>query len=283
MYDGGWRRVVSKRLLKVEASGNDFILGLGEWAEVLKVDESYGARLCDRRRGIGADGCLAVFARSANEIDVVYRNADGGIASFCANGMRCAARAAHDYLGIGPELSLNTAWTRIRAKVDDSSVEIEVPAPPQGVEKLSLDTRGASWRCVLIEIGVPHLITRARGALSEIDVGRLGWELRSNEALGPDGSNVNFVEVDPDHRLLIRTYERGIEGETLSCGSGVLAASHWYMCETGRDRVECVTRSGDVLEVSRLHRGSHCYLLLRGPAEVVAEIEPIGNLAAIAG
>ena len=115
-----------------EGAGNDFVLGVGAWAGRLDSEPDLVRRLCDRRRGIGADGTLSLTAVGAGRVRLGYRNADGGEAVFCANGTRCAARAAVELLGCDPMVVVETGWAEVPAVVDGSQVSLELPPPEAG-------------------------------------------------------------------------------------------------------------------------------------------------------
>jgi len=158
MVRGGLGRfAVISRLLKTEGAGNDFLLGIGSWARRLAEDRDLVTRLCDRRRGLGADGVLAIFEADARSIRLVHRNADGSAAVFCANGTRCAARAAVEILGLPRQLTVLTDWTEVPADVGADAVSLILPPPSQAIDH-DLEIDGRSWRGRRLEVGVPHLV-----------------------------------------------------------------------------------------------------------------------------
>ncbi len=265
---------MSGTLVKVEGAGNDFLLGVGAWAAPLASDAELVRRLCRRRLGIGADGTLALFAEPPEAVRVVYRNADGGEASFCANGTRCAARAAVELLGLPERLTVRTAWAEIPAVVAGGTVSLDLPAPPAPLRKLRLNVEGSDWEAELLEVGVPHLVVSVAGDLDAFPVARVGPALRSHPALGAAGANVNFVSAAGAGRVALRSWERGVEGETLSCGSGVVAAAMVWLAERGGRRLVCQTRSGQDLDVELLGTPPACPTRLTGPAHIVAEVAP---------
>ena len=133
-------------LWKMEGAGNDFLLGAGRWAERLAEDEALVADLCRRHRGIGADGVLALFPESGRGLRLVYRNADGSRAAFCANGTRCAALAAVRFLGFPPDLILVTDRMEVRARVweGDGRVRLDLPRPTFLRPELTLEAAGGA-------------------------------------------------------------------------------------------------------------------------------------------
>jgi diaminopimelate epimerase len=263
---------VKTELHKVEGAGNDFLLGVGEWTTRLADDTDFVKRLCDRRRGLGADGVIALDAIDEVTVRLKYRNADGSAGAFCANATRCAARAAVELLGLPRRLVVETDWERIPAAVDGREVALDLPAPgaapvrpeivaPQGISLLTL-----------YDVGVPHLVA-AVTAVNDLDLVVLGPPLRAHPALGPQGANVNFYEVATDGVVRIRTWERGVEGETLACGSGSVAVSLQVMASRGLRKVKINPASGDRLTVEALGQPPGCPTRLTGPARMVARID----------
>lgn len=259
------------KLIKTEGAGNDFLLGTGGWARRLADDPDLVTGLCDRRRGVGADGALAVFEETGNMIRLVHRNADGSASSFCANGTRCAARAAVELLGYRAELVVATGWAEVPAVVGEQ-VTIELPAPDPPTASL-LETAEGPWRGRLIEVGVPHFVVPVEDLDAPvIDV--VGPILRSHPVLGESGANVHFV-VTTGGVIGIRSFERGVAAEVLCCGSGVVAAALLSLARTGGGTVTVLPRSGDRLEVEASARAPAAPSRLTGPARLVAEIEPL--------
>lgn len=258
-------------LYKVEGAGNDFLLGTGAWADRLASDPALVRRLCRRRLGLGADGTLAVFAEEGSAVRVVYRNSDGGEAAFCANGARCAARAGVQLLEKPAELVVRTAWQDIPAEVHGSLVTLDLPAPPAAPERLQLETAGRQWEAWAVEVGVPHLVVPVAGDLGELEVERWGPLLRAHPDLGPEGANVSFVAATPGGAA-VRSWERGVEAETLSCGSGVVATALVWMAGHDLGTLTCSTRSGQALTVDALGTPPLCRARLTGPAHFLARI-----------
>lgn len=263
---------MSGRLLKVEASGNDFLLGVGHWAERLGGEPALVVRLCDRRRGIGADGVLAVDRVAPERARLRYRNADGSTAQFCGNGSRCAARAAVELLGLPQRLVLDTGWVPIAAEVDGPSVSLELPpqvTPARPVELMAAGRRWSGWR---LDVGVPHLVVPVDD-LPEVDLDQIAPPLRRHPDLGPEGVNVDLVAPGPSGSIAIRTYERGVEGETLCCGSGVVASALVEMAAGNARSVVVRPRSGDEIVVEASGDLLADPIRFTGPTRFVAEIE----------
>jgi diaminopimelate epimerase len=261
------------RLFKVEGAGNDFLLGIGGWADRLARDPELVRRFCDRRHGIGADGAMALTAEGTDRVRLIHRNADGGEANFCANGTRCAARAAVELLGCEARLVVETAWKPIPAQIDGRLVTLEIPALDEVPCHPAIAASDSMKDLQFVKVGVPHLVVSAAD-IAGLDLPVVGPPLRSHEALGPDGANVSFYEIDPDGAVRLRTWECGVEGETLSCGSGMVAVALVVMAARDLRRLVLIPASGDRLTVEALGRPPSCPIRLTGPVHFIAEIEP---------
>lgn len=201
---------------KMVATGNDFIV-IDYELEALK---ELAVKLCDRKNGIGSDGLL-VIGRS-NEADVKMRifNPDGSEAEMCGNGLRCVAL----YTG-EKHLEVETNAGVYKAQVagkDRIKVEMADPKAPMLNFPIRLSSR--EIRVNFIDTGVPHTVVFVHG-LDEIDIASIGRNMRSHKAFMPKGTNVDFVEVIDDKNIKMRTYERGVEAETLACGTGAVASA----------------------------------------------------------
>jgi len=264
------------RLFKVEGAGNDFLLGIGEWAERLAESPDLVRRFCDRRRGVGADGAMALTAEGSDRVGLTHRNADGGEALFCGNATRCAARAAVEVLGCEQRLVVETAWKPIPARVDGSEVRIEIPALSEAPGHPVIDAPEGVFDLRFLHVGVPHLVAVASD-LSGLELSAIAPPLRDHPVLAPHGANVNFYEVDSDGAVRLRTWERGVEGETLSCGSGMVAVALVVMAARDLRHLELVPASGDRLTIEALGQPPMCPIRLTGPARFIAEIEPFDD------
>jgi diaminopimelate epimerase len=264
-------------LLKVEGAGNDFVLGTGAWAVRIRGDSDLVTRLCDRRRGIGGDGALAVASDGPDRLHLTYRNRDGSVAAFCANATRCAARVGVELLGQEPALLVHTAWVVVPARVTLRSVALDLPPPRFEPRSLTVSVGGAARPGWFLTVGVPHLVVPVDDP-DLLDLAAVAPPLRHLPNLGPDGANVNFVRLQPDGVLAVRSWERGVEGETLACGSGVVAAALVTLAGSDRRGLDCRPRSGDLLRVEALGEPPCCPARLTGPARIVARLEPTPEL-----
>lgn len=209
---------------KMTGGGNDFVL-VEDMADRLSPGEIQALvpKVCRRRLSVGADGLIVLKPSSNAHFRWLFYNSDGSPAEMCGNGGRCAARLAH-MLGIAPEeLTFETAVGLVRAEVHGPRVKIALP-PPTGLRPgMELEVEGRRLQVDFINTGVPHVVIFVED-LQEVDVVGLGRPLRHHQAFGPSGTNVDFVEAEGG-RLRIRTYERGVEDETLACGTGAVAAA----------------------------------------------------------
>ena len=234
-----------RRFTKMAGGGNDFLLFEADGRTLSAEDRAKVALLCRRGLSVGADGALFLSPSGPGRVRVDYFNADGGLASFCANGTRCAARyAVTRGLVAGEKLELETGWARIRASVGRERVTLNLPPLPPSGAPVRVSGDGLPPSAAPMCVGVPHLVVFVERDLAALPIDRVAPPLRRHPDL-PDGANVNFVEVLSDRRLAIRTFERGVEGETLACGSGVVASAV-VAAREGRVRppVVCDTRSG---------------------------------------
>jgi diaminopimelate epimerase len=218
-----------------------------------------------------------VFPQGGNRVRLHYSNRDGSAAAFCANATRCAARVASERLGLGPRLEVVTGWGPIAAEVNGASVTLDLPAPVGPARRLSLEAAGLSWRGWRLELGTPHLVLEVRDP-DALDLERVAPPLRSHPELGAEGANVSFIHTREDGIMTIRTWERGVEGETLACGSGIVAAALLTLKGSARSRLECRPRSGDLLVVEACGSPPLCRSRLTGPARIVADLEPTAEL-----
>lgn len=235
-----WQNMQPKNVFwKLTGAGNDFVLI--EDRPGLKLSK-LALKLCDRKFSVGADGLLAV-KKDGKLLSVKYFNSDGSKA-FCGNGSRCSAFWAWRQGIFGKDMILDTMAGLIKAKVISSEiVELEMPAP----EKMKLFLKGSfSLKYPYIhfaDTGVPHVVIEVEDE-RKVDVDKEGREIRFNKFFSPGGTNVNFVALR-DGKLFVRTYERGVEGETLACQTGIVASSciFWQLKKV-KSPINIISKSG---------------------------------------
>lgn len=218
------------------------------------------SKLCDRRFGIGADGLILLEEDDSSQFGMVYYNSDGNPGSMCGNGGRCIVAFAK-YLGIIKE---NTEFKAVdglhQASITDNIVSLKM----QDVKDIMVKSN-----CLFLNTGSPHHVQMVSN-LKDYNVKEEGAKLRYG-IYGESGSNINFVEQQADNTFAIRTYERGVENETLSCGTGVTAAAlglH-YWGKTSEETIKLHTEGGDLSVQYRKSANGYENIWLEGPAEQV--------------
>lgn len=258
--------------MKMNGAGNDFVM-LDNRAGSLQLDAVKISRVCDRHRGVGADGVLVLEA-GANGADfrMRYYNADGGEAEMCGNGARCFARFANRVAGPLEKLSFETPAGVIAAALEQDGVTLEMSEPRDLRLNLEISALGESFGCHYIDSGVPHVVIPV-SEIAKVDVRAVGSAVRHHAEFAPRGANVNFLERRADQEIAIRTYERGVEDETLACGTGVVASALIFAASNGAaSPVRVLVKGGDELQVGFEKLGEHfANVTLTGPAEFVFE------------
>ncbi len=256
---------------KMSGSGNDFIL-IDNRDDI--VDDRYLNQLvvgaCRRKMSVGADGLLLVEKSSRADFKWRFYNSDGSRAEMCGNGARCASRFAFLTGITGPELSFETDVGLVTAEIINDRVKIGMTDPTDLRENGTLLVKGAKLSYDFINTGVPHVVISTEDVES-MDVFELGCAVRYHEAFSPAGTNVNFVEPVGDNTIVVRTYERGVENETLACGTGCVAAS-LVMClkHQWTSPVNVRTRSNVMLRVYYTYEeGGFTRIHLEGDARVI--------------
>jgi diaminopimelate epimerase len=255
---------------KMNGAGNDFVMldgrdggGVPERGEIV--------RLCDRHRGVGADGVLVV-ERGTGGLRMRYFNADGGEAEMCGNGARCFARYAARLEGITGQIAFETGAGHVCAELLGDRVALKMSNPHSERPAQDLVLAGRLRKVHFLNTGVPHAVAFVDD-LDGVDVAAEGAAARHHKAFAPAGTNANFVSSEGPGTLRIRTYERGVEAETLACGTGVCAAALIHAAKTGTPGpVDVIVRGGDTLRVS-FHRNGDTFsdVILEGPADFVFE------------
>lgn len=254
---------------KMNGAGNDFVL-IDNREGSLALAPGGIALLCDRHRGVGADGVLMVEApRGGADFRMRYFNADGGEAEMCGNGARCFARFCGRLDGERETVAFETPAGVIHATLLPNAVRLVMSDPVDHRAPVSLEVQGGFVETHFINTGVPHAVVFVED-LERTDVHGLGRALREHDHFAPRGTNANFVEVLAPRTLALRTYERGVEAETLACGTGVCAAALIHHALTGAPSpIRVGVRGGDQLTVgfdTELRN-----VTLTGPADFVFE------------
>lgn len=282
---------MSLAFVKYEGTGNDFILidnRQGIWQEFVSAsiqtagsEKAMIARLCHPKFGIGADGLMLLQKKEGYDFEMVYFNSDGGKSSMCGNGGRCIAEWAFR-LGIGKLAGLID-----KADVSNSEKILNFWATDGAHTAQQMSTPG--WisltmndvdsileqdsHCYELNTGSPHFVSIISEDIQEIDLVAWAQGIRYNATYKEAGINVNAVNIINDSHIVMRTYERGVEGETLSCGTGVTAAalSLATMKSLGGGLIHVSTRGGDLSVAFSRSPAGFCNILLQGATKMVFE------------
>lgn len=260
----------------MNGAGNDFVM-VDNRDGSRSLDRERIALLCDRHRGIGADGLIAL--EGTPELPRMrYYNADGGEAEMCGNGARCFARFAARLIGLQERtFSFQTMAGPISAELLGDQVRLRMSEPHSLQLAHSLKIEDSDLEVHSINTGVPHAVTFVSD-LEGTPVIAQGRAIRNHQRFAPSGTNANFAQVLAPGSLAIRTYERGVEDETLACGTGVVASALIHHLHTGAPSpIQVRVRGGDTLEVGfQIQDGHPTSVTLTGPADFVFEgsLEP---------
>ena len=248
---------------KYQGTGNDFVvLDNRDWAYT-SLNQEQIRLLCDRRFGIGADGLMLLNPKAEYDFEMKYYNADGRESTMCGNGGRCMVKFAY-HLGIRAEKYL------FKAVDGDHEAEIDDDGTVS-LKMMDVDSFDEDHGDYIVDTGSPHYVKIVSDVM-DYDVFEKGMDIRYSSEFAKDGINVNFVEQKRADEIIVRTYERGVEDETLSCGTGVVASA--IIChhnDVGYNDVTVITKGGRlVVEFDRIN-GSYKNIWLCGPAEMVFE------------
>ncbi len=210
---------------KMNGAGNDFIIIDGDKNPRFKLTDETIKLLCDRHNGIGADGLIVILSSGSHDFEMKYFNADASTGSLCGNGARCAIRFALKTNRI------NNNYTKFISNNSEYSGEIlengmirfNLHPPTEFRKNIKINALGEEMDANFINTGSPHIVIKMNN-LEELSVEKLGKEIRNLAEFSPAGVNVNFISIK-NKEVNIRTYERGVENETLACGTGSVAAA----------------------------------------------------------
>ena len=236
--------------MKMSGSGNDFIL-IDHRQPFLKEDrlKDFIQKVCRRRVSVGADGLILIERSEKADFRWRFYNADGSEAEMCGNGGRCAARFAYLKGITGPSLKFETLAGILSAQVDGKKVKLEMTKPFGLKLDEAMLIEGEERIFSSLNTGVPHAVLFVEN-LEKLDILRIGRAIRYHSLFAPSGTNADFVQLEKDSQLSVRTYERGVEGETLACGTGVVAAALIAAFKgVAKSPVSIKTRGGEVLRV----------------------------------
>jgi diaminopimelate epimerase len=262
------------KFTKSVATGNDFIIIDNRSLSIKKDIPALAKNLCDRIYGIGADGLLLLEKSGSGDFKMRIFNPDGSEAQMCGNGSRCIALYANTKHIAGADMRIETSAGLINAGVNGDEVKVKLTDPKDIQWNLCLMIHECPYKITVANTGVPHVIHFVND-LESIDVRELGAKMRYHEEFSPHGANVNFVKIinKKKNRIAVRTYERGVEDETLACGTGAVASAIISAeAEDLKSPVAIETKSGETLKVYfELENGSFKNVYLEGKARLIFE------------
>ena len=235
---------------KMSGSGNDFII-IDNRNGVVDIDDLPGfiRKVCRRKMSVGADGFILIEPSDKADFKWRFYNSDGSKAEMCGNGARCAARFAFVNGIAGQTMSFETDAGIIKGQVADDRAKVKMPDPVDLRLDYTIALKTGPEKVSSVNTGVPHVVIM-KDTVEDIDVFGLGREIRYHEAFAPAGTNVNFICRQGQGKLAIRTYERGVEDETLACGTGSIAGALIASCRTSwPSPINLVTRSEESLTI----------------------------------
>lgn len=256
---------------KMHGAGNDFVV-IGNLDGKLRLTAAQVAFLCDRRFGIGADGLLLLEKgpEAGLHAQMVYYNADGSRAEMCGNGARCfTSFALAQDLGANNRVKFRTDAGDMEGVAENGLFTIQMTPATDTRLSLKMNLEAGPAMVHYTDTGVPHVVKFVED-IAAVNIKPEGAELRYHEAFKPRGANVNFAQLDGD-RVLVRTYERGVEDETLACGTGVTAVAILsHLVHQVEKPVRLKVAGGDTLRVDfRVEGNTIDQVTLTGPAKVV--------------
>ena len=247
---------------KYQGTGNDFVIIDNRSGKQDDLPAKAIRHLCDRKFGIGADGLMLMNTKSGYDFEMIYYNSDGRPGSMCGNGGRCMVRFAKQIGIIKASYSFMASDGPHEAEIDpDNTVRLKMK------DVMEVNSHPAY---AVLNTGSPHYVKYSTD-VRQMDVFKKGHEIRNSREFEEEGINVNFVESTGAYSIFMRTYERGVEAETLSCGTGVTAAALMSAHnDRGFNEVKVQTPGGD-LSVEFIKTGDHSFSEIRlcGPAELV--------------
>jgi len=254
---------------KLTAAGNDFVLIDNRSLFINpKNYQSLAAKLCDRRYWIGADGLIFIEESDKCDFKMKYFNSDGSYASMCGNGGRAIAKFAYEIGAAKEKMVFETDAGIINAEmIGADKVKLNLYEPKDLKRGIKLNIEDKQFDIDFINTGVPHAVIFVHD-IEDIDIVKYGKAIRNHKEFSPDGTNVDFVKVEKDNTIIVRTYERGVEGETLACGTGIIASAIISGLKGFvKAPVKIIARGGDILSVSFKNQDLQITnIILEGPA-----------------
>lgn len=252
---------------KYSGCGNDFIL-INNRGGSLRLNAKTIENLCDRNRGIGADGIIFLEnGQKDSDFGMRIFNRDGSEAEMCGNGLRCLGQFIYELGFEKKPYRIKTKERTLKIDFRDGLINAEMGDAVDLNMDLQLEIEKNLLNCCFLNTGVPHAVVFVDD-IKQIPVNVLGGQIRHHEQFSPTGTNANFVQKNKDNQIAIRTFERGVENETLACGTGAAASAisacqKWNMTQP----IEVVFSSGEKLEITFTHEGkAFTQITQTGPA-----------------
>ena len=255
---------------KMVASGNDFVV-VDNRRGIIKDGNAFARKICEPHHGVGADGLLLFESSKKANFRMRIINLDGSEASACGNGFRCIALYAHDVLKYSSRMSFESGSGLIEAEVKQKNdVKVQLVKPRVFEMDGVVEIRKHKVHYAFLDTGVPHVVIFVE-EIEKVDVLEIGKAIRHHAHFQPFGTNVNFVEVKNKKEIAVRTYERGVENETLACGTGSTAAAVVSVLKGfAESPVQVLTKSGEKLKIDMQKQGSEITkVFLEGKAQFV--------------
>jgi len=245
---------------KYQGTGNDFVI-IDNREGKINFTTTQVKQLCERRFGIGADGLMLLNTKEGYDFEMIYYNADGNESSMCGNGGRCLTQFAFDN-GIVKE--------RYKFIAIDGEHEAYFSEGWINLKMKDVNEVATDWDSYILNTGSPHYV-KPTNDVKELNVYQEGKAIRYSDKFKAEGINVNFVERLDEDRIMVRTYERGVENETLSCGTGVTASALFFAQEgLGFNRIDVTTLGGELaVEFEKISESVFRNIWLCGPATYV--------------
>ncbi|MCP3889449.1 MAG: diaminopimelate epimerase [Desulfobulbaceae bacterium] len=265
---------------KMSGTGNDFVI-IDNRKDIITAEEQpdLARKICRRMFSVGADGLIFMQDSKDTDFSWNFYNADGSVAEMCGNGARCAARFAYRHGIAGRKMKFETIAGIVEAEICDEEevVMVKMTKPFDFRIGLSLRLDDVEYPVTFVNTGVPHAVIFIEG--DDVPVKKWGRKIRFHELFEPKGTNANFVQVIGENKLKVRTYERGVEDETMACGTGAVAAAiYGAMLKEMDSPVEVETSGGEMLTILfDLQDGPVAEnVYLQGPTRIICS----GNLTA---
>lgn len=255
--------------VKYSGCGNDFIVIDNRKRSFCCEDKEAISKLCHRQKGIGADGVL-LLGKAEESYTMRIFNADGSEAAMCGNGLRCLAKFIDNIDQPKDSFTILSPYGKHYIEVKQDRVSATLASPQVCKWNLPIPLSDGERSVHFLNTGVPHAVLLVEN-IEEVEIDKVGKEIRWHRLFSPEGTNATFVELGQEGTLSFRTYERGVEGETLACGTGAIAAALTAAhLKKWKSPIQTITREGSLLTIDfKIQNGVFSDIIMTGPAEEV--------------